>query len=300
MISPQRMEWDLLEKTTFWVEGVELESANLEAVAEAAARALGLPAGEVMVVDVRPGLVAFDILRKRILAESVAGKGTGIIANLSGVAGVRVSDQASVHSEGVLGFLAIDPDTAPDVISRSAQIGRGVAEAIRKRACVFATGSEVIAGKIEDTNSPFLVGSLRAAGFKAEFGGIIADSTPAAVAALESALMRGFGLLITTGGVGAESKDHSIEAILKIDPKAATAWILKFTPDMKRHHKEGVRIAVGRSGISRIIALPGPHAEVRAGCRALIEAISRGHDDSALAESIASAVRRRWADHLGM
>jgi molybdenum cofactor synthesis domain-containing protein len=294
------MEWNLLEKTTFWVDGVELEGANLEAVAEAAARALSLRAGEVMVVDVRPGQVAFDILRKSIRAESVAGKGTDIIANLAGVAGVWVSDRASVHSEGVLGFMAIDSERARDVISRSAQVGRGVAEAIRKRACVFATGAEVIAGNIEDTNSPFLVDTLRGAGFKAEFGGIIADSTPAAVVALESALMRGFGLLITTGGVGAESKDHSIEAILKIDPKAKTEWILKFTPDMKRHHKEGVRISVGRAGISRIIALPGPHAEVRAGCRALIEAIRKGQDDARLAKSIASAIRRRWAEHMGL
>jgi molybdenum cofactor synthesis domain-containing protein len=293
------MEWNLLEKTTFWVEGVELESANLEDVAAAAAQALGFQSREVMVVDVQPGLVAFDILRKSVPAESVAGKGNDIIINLSGVRGVRVSSNTSIHSEGVLGFIAIDPETAQDVLSRSAEIGRNVAEAISKRVCVFATGSEVISGKIEDTNSPFLIETLNGVGFKAEFGGFIEDSTPAAVAALESALMRGFGLLITTGGVGAESKDHSVEAILKMDPKAATSWILKFTPDMKRHHKEGVRIAVGRVGMSRIIALPGPHVEVRVGCRAFIEANSKGQDDAALAESIASAIRKRWSNHMG-
>ena len=79
--------------------------------------------------------------------------------------------------------------------------------------------------------------------------------------------MRGFGLIITTGGVGAESKDHSVEAVLKLDPHAITPWILKFTPDMKRHHKEAVRIAVGRVGICRIVSLPGPHAEVLLGGR---------------------------------
>jgi len=39
------------------------------------------------------------------------------------------------------------------------------------------------------------------------------------------------------------------EALLKLDAHAVTPWILKLTPDMKHHHKEGVRIAAGRVGI---------------------------------------------------
>ena len=35
--------------------------------------------------------------------------------------------------------------------------------------------------------------------------------------------------------------------------------------------QEGVRIALGRAGICRIVSVPCPHAEVRVGCRALIE-----------------------------
>ena len=112
-------------------------------------------------------------------------------------------------------------------------------------------------------------------------------------------MMRGFGLVVTTGGVGAEGKDHNVEAVLKLDPDAATAWILKFTPDMKRHHKEGVRIAVGRVGICTIVTLPGPHAEVLLGARALIEGLKAGMSDTALAESIASVIRGRWLKHMG-
>ncbi|MGP8049773.1 MAG: molybdopterin-binding protein [Desulfobaccales bacterium] len=292
------MEWNLLEKTTFWVEGAELEGANLDDVAKAAAHALRLDDGEVMVVDVQPGVVAFDVLRKNISAGMVAGKSEGLLKNLSCVAGVALSATASVHSEGVLGLIALDPDTARQVVSRSAKIGRTVAEAVQKRACVFATGTEVIAGKIEDTNSPYLVRELTQAGFQAEFSGIIEDNTSAGIAALESALMRGFGLVVTTGGVGAESKDHSIEAVLKLDPQAATPWILRFAPDMKRHPKEGVRIALGRVGISRILALPGPHAEVKAGCNALISGMKAGLNDTELSESIASAIRERWLKHM--
>jgi molybdenum cofactor synthesis domain-containing protein len=293
------MEWNLLEKTTFWVEGAELQSANLGEVAAAASSALGLQGGEVMVVDVQSGVVAFDILKRNVPADSVAGKAGEILKNLANVPGVALSGNASIHSEGVLGLIALEPEEAREVVSRSAQIGEAVAVAISKRACVYATGSEVVSGNIEDTNSPFLVQSLTEAGFKVEFGGIIEDSTAAAVNALEASLMRGFGLVITTGGVGAESKDHSIEAVQKLDPQASTPWILKFTPDMQRHHKEGVRIAVGRVGIGRIIALPGPHAEVRVAWRALIEGLDRGLDDAALAESIASAVRERWLKHMG-
>ncbi len=293
------MEWDLLEKTTFWVEGAELEGANLDDVAKAAAHALSLDGREVMVVDVQPGVVAFDVLRRNISAETVAGKSKQVLENMAGVAGVTLSPKASVHSEGVLGLIALDPDSARQVVSRSAEIGRTVEDAVRKRACIFATGSEVISGKIEDTNSPYLVRELTQAGFQVKFGGIIDDSTSAAASALESALMRGFGLIVTTGGVGAESKDHSIEAVKKLDPGASTPWILRFTPDMKRHHKEGVRIALGRVGISRILALPGPHAEVRVGCAALIAGMEKGLNDAELSEAVASAIRERWLKHMG-
>ncbi len=293
------MEWDLLEKTTFWVEGAELQSANLDDTAAAAAEALGFEPGEIMVVDVQPGFIAFDVLKKNIPAESVAGKAAEILGRLAGVPGISLDSNASVHSEGVLGLIALDPKSAVEVISRSAETGQAVARAVSKRACVFSSGAEVIAGKIVDTNSPYLVQALTAAGFKAQFGGIIEDRVSAAVSALDGAMMRGFGLLITTGGVGAESKDYSIEAVLKLDPDAFTPWILKFTPDGKRHHKNGVRIAVGRVGICRIVSLPGPHAEVCLGSRALIEGLEAGLEDAALAESIASVIRERWLNHMG-
>ena len=293
------MEWNLLEKTTFWIEGAELQNANLDDTAAAAAKALGLEPAEIMVVDIQPGLIAFDVLRKNIPAESVAGKAGEILRSLAGVEGISLHSTASVHSEGVLGLIALDPEVAREVISRSAEIGQAVTSAVVKRACVFSSGAEVISGKIEDTNSPYLVKILTETGFKAEFGGIIEDSVSAAVSALEGAMMRGFGLIITTGGVGAESKDHSVEAVLKLDPDAFTPWILKFAPDKKRHHKDGVRIAVGRVGICRIVSLPGPHAEVRLGSRALIEGLEVGLDDAALAESIASVIRERWLNHMG-
>ena len=151
------MDWDLLEKTTFWVEQIELEGANLGDLATAAAGTLGLRPEEVIVVDVRPGIVAFDVLRRQVAAEAVAGKETAILGALGAVAGVSLGEGSGVHSEGVLGLIALEPQAAKEVLAASAKMARQITEAVSRRAIVFASGSEVIAGKIEDTNSPYII-----------------------------------------------------------------------------------------------------------------------------------------------
>lgn len=288
------LEWDLLEKTTFWIDDIDLDNANLGQVAEVAAQALGLLPEEVMVVDVRPGLLAFDILQKKVKPEAVAGKGETILQGLASLQGVMMGPNAAIHSEGVLGFIALDPKEVGEVLRTSADQARQVSEAVARRAIVFASGAEVIAGKIEDTNSPYIMQQLEKQGFTARFGGILEDNATLASARLEEALEAGFGLVITTGGVGAEDKDYSIEAILLLDPQAFTPWILKFTPDYRRHHKEGVRIAVGQVGIARIVALPGPHEEALLGCNSLLTGLAQGLDAESIAESIAAVIRERW------
>lgn len=290
------MEWDLLEKTTFWVDGVDLAQVNLADVAGAAAAALSLRPGEVMVVDVRPGQVAFDVLRNPVRAQDIAGREKELLRRLGNVPGVTVSALAAVHSEGVLGYIALDEKDAAGVLAESARLAAGVSAAVKVRAVVFASGAEVMAGKIEDTNSPYIMRALREAGFKARFGGVLEDRAVPAAAAIEAALGRGYGLVVTTGGVGAEDKDFGIEAVRRMDPGACTPWILKFTPDYHRHHKEGVRIAVGEVGLTRLVALPGPHEEAKLGCDRLIEGLKRGLAKDDLAEFIAGALRRRWRE----
>jgi len=288
------VEWDLLEKTTFWIVDIDLTDANLSQVAAAAASALELPSDKVIVVDVRPGLVAFDILQRQVRAESVVGKEKEILSRLAELPGVMPGPGAAVHSEGVLGLIALDPNEGEKVLEDSAKMAGDIAQAVSKRAMVFATGAEVIAGKIKDTNSPYIMKKLESAGYKVKFGGILEDDAESAAARLENAYMQGFGLIITTGGVGAEDKDFSVEAILRLDADAHTPWILKFKPDYHRHHKEGVRIAVGRMGLSYLVALPGPHEEAKLGCDRLISGIQDGMDCTLLAEHIAGALRERW------
>ncbi|BCV22041.1 hypothetical protein [Moorella sp. Hama-1] len=147
------MEWDLLEKTTFWIDDIDLAGADLGQVAAVAAAALELPEKEVMVVDVRPGLVAFDILRRRVKAEAVAGKEQEILRRLAGLPGVTLGPEAAVHSEGVLGLIALEPEEAARVLEESATLAGDISRAVARRAMVFASGAEVIAGKIKDNGS---------------------------------------------------------------------------------------------------------------------------------------------------
>ncbi|MCS7233151.1 MAG: molybdopterin-binding protein [Synergistetes bacterium] len=288
------MKWNLLEKTSFWVEGIELSNVNLEHLSKEAALALELESHEIMVVDVRPNLVAFDILRREIKAEAIVGKEKDLLKRLGSIEGVYVKPDAKVHSEGILGLIALGEEEADDFISRAAELASEVVKQVSLRALVFASGTELILGKIQDLNSPYIIGFLSNLGFKAEFGGILADDVYSVVNRLDEALGKGYGLIIITGGVGAEDKDCNIEAILQLDPKAHTPWILKFEPDYRRHHKEGVRIAVGRVGLARLIALPGPHEEVKIACEVLEKYLLRDVDDFTMAQEIAKAIRSHW------
>jgi len=57
--------------------------------------------------------------------------------------------------------------------------------------------------------------------------------------------------------------------------------------------KDGVRIAVGKVGETRIIALPGPSEEVKVGLDAAMGGIAEGLDKNLLANKIAQALRGR-------
>jgi hypothetical protein len=63
--------------------------------------------------------------------------------------------------------------------------------------------------------------------------------------------------------------------------------------------KDGVRIAVGRMGLSRIIALPGPTREVQVGLDRLLEGLEKGWDEKQIAGHIAAGLRGKWRMHQG-
>ncbi len=290
------MEYNLLHKTELWVTGIRMREVNLTELAAAAAGVLGLAPAEVMVVDVRDDLVTFDILRRTIRAEDVVGKGAELLERLAMVPGVDLTEDAAIHSDGVLGFIAIDPAEAAGVLDRTREMTAAIRTAVERRAIVYPSGFEVRAGLIQDTNSPFIRRTLEQRGFRVHIGPVLEDDTTVVAFALREAANGGYGLVITTGGVGAESKDRTVEGLLRVDPGAATAWLVKYEKGQGRHEKEGVRIAVGRLGPTTMVTLPGPHDEVRTALPVLCDHLAAGPlDKHRLAEDIASTLRATLA-----
>lgn len=288
------MQLNLLEKTELKIYGLELKAANLTVVAAVVAEVLALPSDQVLVVDVRDDHICLDLLVKTIDIRQVIGKEKALLTAVGGIEGVEVTDAAYVDSAGILGIIGGAEEEAAAVVARVEAMSGEIERNVLGRALVFATGFEVARGMIEDTNSPFLLRVLKEQGYRAEFGGTLEDDAAIIAHRLRDAAERGYGLVITTGGVGAEDKDFSVEALTKVDPAAVTPWIVKFQAGTGRHVKDGVRIGVGGYGLTTIISLPGPHDEVAAAAAALRRHCAAGPvDRPALATDIAAILREK-------
>jgi len=286
------MELNLLEKTEIWIENLILENANLTLLAETVANVLSLERSQVLVVDVRANHITLDILKRNIDAKDVFGKEKQLLAALKEIPGVHVSDETAIHSDGILGMICLNESEAADVIDRMSRMTDEMVRRIHKRAIVFPTGFEVKGGMIEDTNTPLIKRTLEADGYQVTVGPILDDDVDSISAQLNNAVLDGYGLIITTGGVGAEDKDRSVEGLQTVDAEAATPYIMKFRQGTGRHEKDGVRIGVGEAGQSLLVALPGPNDEVAVGLTSLMTALAGGLDKKATATLIADALTR--------
>jgi len=286
------VELDLLHKTELKIYGMLMDGVNLTKVASVVADVLGLPEKEVLVVDVRQDHICLDILAKGLDMRQIAGKETILLNELKTVAGLDFTPEAYVDSAGILGIIGCAAEDRRMIVDKTEKIIDEISQTILKRALVYSTGFEVMNGMIKDTNSPYLLGLLEEQGYKAEFGGVLEDDFSVIAHKLRDAADRGYGLVLTTGGVGAEDKDYSIEALTCVDREAATPWIVKFQKGTGRHVKEGVRIAVGQSGLTTYISLPGPHDEVVAAGAALRQYCNTGKiEKELLANEIAQILR---------
>lgn len=288
------MEYRLLEKTELWITGVHLTEADLGNCGRAAAHALGLKPEEIMVTDVVGDILTLDILVPTVRAEQIIARKQALLSALAAVPGVSITDETEVHSDGILGLISLDEKTGQEVLERSQAMGAQIAERIRKRCMVFATGQEVLAGQIRDTNTPFLLKVLQREGYKVAQGPTLEDNTDTIVRNFIRTAEDGYGLLITTGGIGAEGKDQTLEALTQVDPHACTPYILKFQKGQGRHHKDGVRIGVGTLEETLIVCLPGPHDEVELAWPALIEGLKANWDKTILAQGLANALRNKF------
>jgi molybdenum cofactor synthesis domain-containing protein len=263
-------------------------------IAATVADELGLPRDEVLVIDARDDLLALDILRRTIDPYVLVGRREALLNALRAVLGVRVTEETDVCSEGMLGWISADAAEATAALDRSREMVAEIERRIASRAIVFSTGPEVVAGQIRDTNKPWIIHRLQENGFAAMPGEDLPDDGDITAAAIREAVEeRGYGLVVTTGGVGAEGKDGTVEALLSIDPDAATPSIFEVEAGHGRHVKARVRIGVGTIGDAVIVCLPGPHVEARLGVEALLAGLASGADKQQLADGIAAQLRER-------
>lgn len=287
------MGLNLLEKTELWINQIYLSNANLTLIAKTVADVLNIDSSKVLVVDVRNEHITLDILEKEIPAENIIGKEREILDAVSKIDGVRLSDDSCIHSNGILGLICLEGQNPGEMTKNVNTMVNEMKEKISKRAIVFPTGFELKQNLIKDTNTPYLKELLEQNGYKVKVGNIIEDDIDDMVYKLSDAISQGFGLIITTGGVGAEDKDKTVESILQIDSEASTPYIVKFKQGTGRHVKDGVRIAVGTIGPSMIVAFPGPNDEVRLASETLIDALKNNYDKETTACKIAEVLARK-------
>lgn len=289
------MHYHALEKSELKIAGIWLENTNLHRIVDCVANVFGLERDEVLVIDVRNGEVALDILSDDVDPHNFMGKERALLSQIALIPGVTLADNARITSEGMFGWIAFQAEAEEihESIERAERMADQMMEIVSKRVRVYPSGTEVMGGEIEDTNTPMLIAALNEAGFTAEAAPVLPDEEDTIVYKLKEGAGRGYGVLITTGGVGAEDKDHSVESVLRLDPTAATPYIAKFTKGHGRHVKDGIRIAVGQFEHVRIITLPGPNDEVAACIPTLIAGLKAAESKEVLAEKLANVLRER-------
>ena len=287
------MKLNFLEKTELWIENVELDNVNLTDLSNRLADILGVEYSKVLVVDVRETHITFDILERFVDAERFFGKKKEIFQELSRVDGFKLTDSSDIHSDGILGMVSLEESEVADVIKRMEEMTSEIQEKVKKRAIVFPTGFEVKKGYIEDTNTPYIRKKLEEYSYRVSLGDVLDDDERHIASKLSNAVLEGYWLIIITGGVGAEDKDKTVEAILRIDANASTPYIVKFRRGSGRHVKDGVKIEVGKSGQALIVALPGPNDEVIIGMEELLKGLNSGLDKEGIATLIANALSKK-------
>ncbi len=282
----------LLDKTELRIENIKLDNVNLTVTAEAVAEVLDLNREEVIVTDASNNHILFDILRQTLNAQQFYGKEKPLLEKLSKVPGIELMENTSIHSQGVLGLITLDEKTAQKTIKTTLEMKNTIKQIILKRAIVYTTGNEVKNKLIKDTNTPILLKILEVNGYKATEGKTLEDDEDLIAANIQESADSGYGLIILTGGVGAEEKDRTVEGVLKVVPNTYTPYIMKFEKGSGRHVKDGVKIAVGRKGLTTIIALPGPTEEAKLGLESVVNKITE-QDIETIAEKIAETLRKR-------
>lgn len=287
-------EFDLLRKNELKFINIDLDNADLNSVAAAVAQVLELRNEEVFVTDYLNRVMTLDVLRETLYPHQIIDKKKPLLEQLASVPGVVIGEDTTIFSEGMLGWIAADADDANAAIEKATKMSVEMRSRWAKRSIVFATGSELIDGQVKDTNSASISDYLIAEGYTVAFGGTLRDDQSLIEGSIRTAIANGYSIVITTGGVGAESKDCTVEAVLAVDEEAATPYICTFEKGKGRHVKDGIRIAVGEYESATIISLPGPNDEVCSSLPLLLEGLNERLGKVVFAERVAANLRARW------
>lgn len=287
------MHYNMLQKSELKITHIRLNNTNLHQIAECVADIYGVAREKVLVIDVRNEEVALDILDDNIDPHCFMAKEKELLDRIARIPGVSLQNNSRVTSDGMLGWIAFSAsrEQVEESLAETERLTKEVSENIGRRVIVFPSGAEVESGEIEDTNTPMLQRALTEKGYFVEKGIVLKDDFYHITNQMYKAVEKGFGTIITTGGVGAEDKDHSVEAVLSLDPNASTPYIAKFQKNHGRHVKDGIRIAVGEVEGVRIITLPGPNDEVALCLPALLEGMQNKYPKQVLAEQLAGILR---------
>lgn len=295
--------YNLMDKSELMIEGIILEGANLNEIAAIIAEEIGVASEDVLVIDVHDGVVVLDILQKFLDPQQFVAKEETILRRLRQLKGVTLGTNARISSNGMLGWIVgddADIEQSRNEMARSRDLGAQLQANIARRVIVFPTGSELESGEIEDTNTPLIMKKFSEAGYNVDKGETLKDDLKLFSSKLWQAGEQGYGVSITTGGVGAENKDYSVEAIQMLDKAACTPYIAKFKTGQGRHSKDGIRIGVGQYGLTTYIALPGPNDEVALCINTVVKGISENWSKDILAGELAKLLRTRLREKIGI
>lgn len=287
------MEFNLFNKTELVFKNILLQGVNLQEIAIAVSSVLEIDPSKVIVIDASANHIALDILEHTIKAENILQFKEKILAEIDNIKGLTALENIEFCSQGILGAVNLPVENLQDYFESAKNISAEIKKKIAKRCLIFATGNEIKRGYIQDTNTTFLENKITAQGYQVQRGGSLNDDETLIAGKLRQGLNNGFGLIITTGGTGAETKDQTIEALLKVDETAATPAILSFQKGQGRHHKSQVRIGVGEVGNSVIVCLPGPQDEVELVIDDLLNNLSR-LSKAELALQMATKLRQKF------
>lgn len=166
-----------------------------------------------------------------------------------------------------------------------------------KTVVILPTGNEIADGTVYDSSSLAIMEILLQSFPASKIVRLApaADEEKAITLALLAALQEAPELLFTIGGTGGGRK--YVEELAPDYTAASLATLLDNAEEVNIFGSNGhlwARIVAGAYGNTRIVGLPGPHAEALAAAKAAVAVVMDNGDNRLLAEAVSKAVQRQY------